>query len=71
MAPRGTKAAEVPKEASPPTLRRSCATGMIRNRANPAHVKDLLGHEDFASLDAYVRLEIQDLKDAHRRFHPR
>ncbi len=44
---------------------------MIRNRANPAHVKDLLGHEDFASLDAYVRLEIQDLKEPHRKFHPR
>lgn len=44
---------------------------MIRNRANPAHVKELPGHEDFASLDAYVRLEIPDLKEAHRRFHPR
>jgi site-specific recombinase XerC len=44
---------------------------MIRNHANPAPVKDLLGHDDFRSLDAYVRLEIQDLKDAHRRFHPR
>jgi site-specific recombinase XerD len=44
---------------------------MIRNRANPAHVKELPGHEDFSSLDAYVRLEIVDLKDAHRRFHPR
>jgi site-specific recombinase XerD len=43
---------------------------MIRNRANPAHVKDLLGHDDFASLDAYIKLEIQDLKDAHRKFHP-
>jgi integrase/recombinase XerD len=68
---RWTRAAGVEKPASPHTLRRSCATGMIRNRANLAHVKDLLGHEDFASLDAYIKLEIQDLKDAHRRFHPR
>jgi site-specific recombinase XerD len=44
---------------------------MIRNRANPAHVQELLGHEDFSSLDAYIRLEIVDLKDAHRKFHPR
>jgi site-specific recombinase XerD len=44
---------------------------MIRNRANPAHVKELLGHSDFSSLDAYIRLEIVDLKDAHRKFHPR
>lgn len=68
---RWTRAAGIGKEVSPHTFRRSCATGMIRNRANPAHVKDLLGHDDFRSLDAYVRLEIQDLKDAHRRFHPR
>jgi integrase/recombinase XerD len=68
---RWTKAAGIEKEVSPHTFRRSCATGMIRNRANPAHVKDLLGHDDFRSLDSYVRLEIQDLKDAHRKFHPR
>jgi integrase len=68
---RWAKAAGIEKEVSPHTFRRSCATGMIRNRANLAHVKDLLGHDDFRSLDAYVCLEIQDLKDAHRRFHPR
>jgi integrase/recombinase XerD len=68
---RWSRAAGIAKEVSPHTFRRSCATGMIRNRANPAHVKDLLGHDDFRSLDAYVRLEIQDLKEAHRRFHPR
>ena len=44
---------------------------MIRNRANPGHVKDLLGQDDFRSLQAYVRLEIADLKEAHRKFHPR
>jgi phage-related protein len=65
------RAAGLTKRVTPHTLRRSCATGMIRNRANPAHVKELLGHEDFSSLDAYIRLEIVDLKDAHRKFHPR
>ena len=68
---RWTRAAGIAKEATPHTFRRSCATGMIRNRANPAHVKDLLGHEDFGSLQDYIRLEITDLKEAHKRFHPR
>jgi integrase/recombinase XerD len=68
---RWARAAGIGKAVTPHMLRRSCATGMIRNRANPAHVKELLGHADFSSLDAYVRLEIVDLKDAHRRFHPR
>ncbi len=68
---RWAKAAGLSKNATPHTLRRSCATGMVRNRANLAHVKDLLGHEDFTSLQSYVKLEIVDLKDAHRKFHPR
>jgi integrase/recombinase XerD len=68
---RWARAAGIERPVSPHTLRRSCATGMIRNRANPGHVKDILGHEDFRSLQSYVKLEIVDLKDAHRRFHPR
>jgi integrase/recombinase XerD len=71
MVRRWAKAAGVGKAVSPHTLRRSCATGMIRNRANVAHVKDLLGHEDYASMKSYIKLEIVDLKDAHRKFHPR
>jgi site-specific recombinase XerD len=34
-------------------------------------VKDLLGHEDFASLASYVKLAIVDLKEAIRKYHPR
>ncbi len=44
---------------------------MIRGGANPAHVRDLLGHEDFTSLGAYVRLAAQDLKEAIAKYHPR
>ena len=44
---------------------------MIRRNANPRHVKGLLGHEDFRSLDVYARLTILDLREAHRKFHPR
>ncbi len=68
---RWAQAAGIAKNVTPHTLRRSCATGMIRNRANLAHVKDLLGHEDYRSLESYIRLEIVDLKEAHRKFHPR
>jgi len=44
---------------------------MIRRGANPYHVKELLGHEDFRSLDVYAKLTILDLKEAHRKHHPR
>jgi integrase/recombinase XerD len=56
---------------TPHALRRACATKMIRRSANPWHVKELLGHEDFRSLDVYGKLTILDLKAAHRKYHPR
>jgi len=59
------------KKVTPHALRRACATEMIRRNANPWHVKELLGHEDFRSLDVYAKLTILDLKEAHRKYHPR
>jgi integrase/recombinase XerD len=61
----------VEKNVTPHALRRACATEMIRRSANPWHVKELLGHEDFRSLDVYAKLTILDLKAAHRKYHPR
>jgi integrase/recombinase XerD len=64
-------AAGLGKKVTPHALRRACATEMIRGNANPWHVKELLGHEDFRSLDVYARLTIMDLKAAHKKYHPR
>ncbi len=68
---KASERAGLEKTLGPHALRRACATEMIRRDANPWHVKELLGHEDFRSLDAYVKLAILDLKAAHRRCHPR
>ena len=68
---RWSRAAGIGKPVTPHTLRRSCATEMIRAGANPAHVRDLLGHEDFTSLGAYVNLAAHDLKEAIAKYHPR
>ena len=68
---KAARAAGLGKKVTPHALRRACATEMIRANANPWHVKELLGHEDYRSLDVYARLTITDLKAAHRRFHPR
>jgi integrase/recombinase XerD len=68
---KAARAAGIEKKVSPHALRRACATEMIRRSANPWHVKELLGHEDFRSLDVYAKLTILDLKAAHRKYHPR
>ena len=56
---------------SPHVLRRSCATHMLRAGASVMHVKELLGHSSMEVLDSYVKLAAKDIKDAHRKYHPR
>ncbi len=68
---KAARRAGIEKNVTPHALRRACATEMIRRNANPWHVKELLGHEDFRSLDVYAKLTILDLKAAHRKYHPR
>lgn len=64
-------AAGIEKRVSPHTLRRTFATALFRGGAKAAHVKDMMGHENFESLSAYLRLTILDLKEAHSKYHPR
>ena len=59
------------KRITPHALRRACATEMIKREANVYMVKELLGHADLSTMDAYVKLLIVDLKEAHRKYHHR
>jgi integrase/recombinase XerD len=63
--------AGIDKKITPHALRRACATEMIRRGANIYHVKEQLRHKDLSTMDRYVRLMIVDLKEAHRKYHPR
>ncbi len=51
--------------------RHSCATHLLKNNANLRHVQQILGHASLATTERYLRLTITDLKEAHRKFHPR
>jgi integrase/recombinase XerD len=51
--------------------RHSCATHLLKNNANLRHVQQILGHKSLATTERYLRLTITDLKEAHRKFHPR
>jgi len=65
------RAAGIGHAVSPHTFRHSCATHMIRNRANIRHVQEMLGHVNLNTTQQYLHLTITDLKEAHHRFHPR
>jgi integrase/recombinase XerD len=51
--------------------RHSCASHLVQNQANLRHVQEMLGHRSLATTERYLHLTITDLKQAHRKFHPR
>lgn len=63
--------AKLKKTVSPHTFRHSCATAMLRNRADIRAVQELLGHESLESTQIYTHISINDLKETHKRCHPR
>jgi integrase/recombinase XerD len=68
---RSTRKAKIKKTVSPHTFRHTCATLMLRNNANIRHIQDLLGHASLDSTQVYAHVSITDLKEVHKRCHPR
>ena len=65
------RAAGLSQKVTPHLFRHTCATHMVRNRANLRHVQEMLGHLHLNTTEQYLHLTITDLKEAHHKFHPR
>ncbi len=65
------KQAKIKKTVSPHTFRHTCATAMLKNKADVRAVQELLGHESLDTTQVYTRVTINDLKEIHSRCHPR
>ncbi len=65
------KKARIKKNVHPHTFRHSCATAMLRNKADIRTIQKLLGHASLDSTQVYTHLSITDLKNVHSRCHPR
>lgn len=63
--------AGIHKNVSPHTFRHTCATAMLKNKANIRAVQELLGHSSLNSTQVYTHLSITDLKEIHAQCHPR
>ena len=63
--------ARIKKNVHPHTFRHSCATAMLKNKADIRTIQKLLGHASLDSTQVYTHLSITDLKNVHRRCHPR
>jgi len=52
------------------SLRRACATHMLRNGAHPVQIQLLLGHANLKSLSQYLSVTITDLRKTHGQSKP-
>jgi integrase/recombinase XerD len=52
-------------------FRHACATHLIQAGADIRYVQELLGHASLNTTQIYTRVTIKDLKEAHRKYHPR
>ena len=68
---RYTHKARIKKHVTPHTFRHTCATLMLRNKANIRHIQELLGHASLESTQIYAHVSITDLKEVHSKCHPR
>ena len=65
------KQAGIRKRVTPHTFRHTCATLMLRNRADIRHIQMLLGHESLESTQIYTHVSAVDLKEILEKYHPR
>ena len=63
--------AGISRTITPHSLRHTFATHMLRGRADIRHIQAMLGHASVATTQIYTRVEVTDLKEVHRRCHPR
>lgn len=69
-----TKAANragLSKHVTPHTLRHTCATHLLKGRADIRQIQKLLGHRRRSSTEVYTRVELSDLAEVIARCHPR
>ena len=63
--------ARIKKHITPHTLRHTCATHLLKGRADIRQIRKLLGHRRLSSTEVYTRVELTDLHEVIARCHPR
>jgi len=71
MIKKRVKRAGIGKNVTTHTFRHTCATHMLKGRADIRYVQKQLGHTSIQTTEKYLKIEITDLKEVHERCHPR
>ena len=61
----------IKKKVSCHTFRHTCATHLLKHKANIRYIQQQLGHASLQTTQKYLQVEISDVKAVHRRCHPR
>ena len=68
---KAARRAKIKKPITPHSLRHTCATHLLRGRADIRQIQKLLGHRRLSSTEVYTHVEISDLREVISRCHPR
>ena len=68
---RAARAAGIPGNITPHTLRHSFATHMLRGGASLRHVQEMLGHASIATTQIYTHLTSEHVREEYDRAFPR
>ena len=68
---KAARRARIKKRVTPHTLRHSCATHLLQERADIRQIQKLLGHKKLSTTQIYTQVEIGDLQEVVSRCHPR
>ena len=66
-----TKLSGVPCHITPHILRHSCSTHMLARGADIRYLQEFLGHASPETTQLYAQADLSQLRDVHRRCHPR
>jgi integrase/recombinase XerC len=59
------------EKVTPHTFRHSCATHLLARGAGLREIQELLGHRSLVTTQKYTHVDIEKLKDAYKKSHPK